>query len=113
MALDSFLFHCWIFEVNIPTHIVPVKSRILLFRQMYLPGLAKYLLKLMRSAHLFLFLYGEKGEMRELLGEREIRWGKLWDKVCGKKDIEKADCNSCSAYLKVLTRLLLTSQVTS
>lgn len=44
---------------------------------MYLPGLAKYLLKLMRSARLFLFLYGEKGEMRELLGEREIRWGKL------------------------------------
>jgi len=44
---------------------------------MYLSGLAKYLLKLMCSAHLFLFLYGEKWEMRELLREREIRWGKV------------------------------------
>ena len=114
--LESFWLHHWIFEVNkvedkaaIPLAL----GRVLSWWQMALVGLAKYLWKLMCSATLFLFLYGEKEEVREWLRERESGWGKAWDRVCGKKDKEKADCNSCSAYLKVLTWLLLTSQVTS
>lgn len=72
-----FWLHHWIFEINkledkaaIPLAL----GRVLSWWQIDLVGLAKCLWKLMCSATLFLFLYGEKGEVRERLRERERKW---------------------------------------
>lgn len=48
---------------------------------------------------IFYFFMEERGDERG----RETGWGKAGGRVCGKKDKEKVDCNSCSAYLTVLT----------
>lgn len=55
--------------------LVPVKSRILSFRQMYLPGLAKYLLKLVFCPFIFISLWRKRGDERIIEREREKEIG--------------------------------------
>lgn len=79
--LESFGFHCWIFEVNILEYsavialaLISLRSRILSWWQIDLFGLAKSLSKLMHSATLFFISLWRKGEMKEeerLDGERQ------------------------------------------